>query len=93
VSGTHQNVPAVPDDAERIRAEIELTRQHLGATVEQLAAKVDVKSRARARAAELAGQAKSQVARVTREQPIPLAAAAAGAVVAVCLIFWQRRRR
>jgi Protein of unknown function (DUF3618) len=38
-----------PDDAQRLREEIERTREHLGETVEQLAAKVDVKGRAQAR--------------------------------------------
>lgn len=92
MSGT-QGLPAVPGDAQRIRAEIEQTRQHLGATVEQLAARMDVKSRARARAAELAGQARNRVTRVPREHPVPLAAAAAGAVAAICLVIWQRSRR
>jgi hypothetical protein len=47
-----------PVDAERLRDEIERTREHLGATVDQLVARVDVKSRARAGAAELAGRLK-----------------------------------
>ena len=100
MSGTQQGVPAVPDDAQRIRAEIERTREHLGATVKQLAAKVDVKSRARAQAVELAGQARNRVEKargqavsVARDHPIPLAAAAAGAVAAVCLAIWRRSRR
>ncbi len=46
------------DDAQQLREEIELTREHLGATVEQLAAKLDVKSRARAEAAELTARLK-----------------------------------
>lgn len=45
-----------PDEARRLRAEIEQTREHLGATVEELAAKVDVKNRAQAKVAELRGQ-------------------------------------
>jgi len=100
MSGTQQGVPAVPDNAERIRAEIERTREHLGATVEELAARVDVKSRARAQVVELAGQARSRVEKarsqavsVVRDHPIPLAAAAAGALAAVGLAIWQRGRR
>ncbi len=46
------------DDAQQLREEIELTREHLGATVEQLAAKLDVKSRAQAEAAELTARLK-----------------------------------
>jgi hypothetical protein len=92
MSGAPGGLPAVPDDAQRIRAEIEQTREHLGATVEQLAARVDVKSRARAEAAELAGRARSQATQVAREQRIPLAVAA-GALAAVSLTIWLRRRR
>lgn len=49
-----------PGDAQQLREEIERTREHLGETVEQLAAKADVKGRAQARAAELAGQVTRQ---------------------------------
>jgi LPXTG-motif cell wall-anchored protein len=46
---------AHPDDeAQALRDEIEQTREHLGDTVEQLAAKADVKKQARAGAARLA---------------------------------------
>lgn len=46
-----------PDEAtQQLRDEIERTREDLGATVQELAAKVDVKSRAQAKAAELGGQ-------------------------------------
>ncbi len=46
------------DDAQQLREEIERTREHLGETVEQLAARLDVKSRARAEAAELSARLK-----------------------------------
>jgi len=93
MSGAQRSLPAVPDDAQLIRAEIERTREHLGATVELLAAKMDVKSRARAQATELARQARSRVASVTRAHPVPLAAAVAGALaVVVSVTIWQRRR-
>jgi hypothetical protein len=49
-----------PGDAQQLREEIERTRGQLGETVEQLAAKVDVKGRAQAKAAALAGQATRQ---------------------------------
>jgi Protein of unknown function (DUF3618) len=74
-------------DAQQLREEIERTREHLGATVEQLAAKVDVKSRAQAKAADLARQltwqARSVVAQAQklgapRKHRIPLSAAGAG---------------
>jgi Protein of unknown function (DUF3618) len=93
MSGAPGRLPAVPDDAQQIRAEIERTREHLGATVEQLAARVDVKARARAEAAALAERTRSQVTRVTREQRIPLAAAVAGTLAVISLAIWLRRRR
>jgi Protein of unknown function (DUF3618) len=52
--------PATPDDVQQLEAEIDRTREQLGATVDQLAAKMDVKSRARTKAAQLAGQAKAR---------------------------------
>ena len=55
-----QTQPAVPDNEQELRAEIEQTREELGETVEQLAAKVDVKGRARAKTAELTGRVKDK---------------------------------
>jgi hypothetical protein len=52
-----------PVDGAELRQEIERTREQLGETVEQLAAKTDVKGRARAKATELAGRARRTVAR------------------------------
>jgi Protein of unknown function (DUF3618) len=97
-------------DAERLRDEIERTREHLGATVEQLVARVDVKSRARAEAAALTGRlrraavqarqsapgfarrAMAQGRETARQQRVPLSAAA-GALVALGMVIWQRARR
>ena len=87
------SLPAGPDDMQQIRAEIEQTREHLGATVDQLAARMDIKRRAQAQAVELAGWARTQVTRVSREQRIPLAAAAVGTLAAISLTIWRRRRR
>jgi hypothetical protein len=53
---------AAPDDTLALRREIEQTRAELGDTVEQLAAKADVKGRARAKAAALTGRVKSTAA-------------------------------
>ena len=94
------------DDPERIRQEIERTRQQLGETVEQLAAKADVKSRARAEAAVLAGrlkdrgrsaagsarQAMGKGAAAGRRYWVPLTVAAA-VLVAAALATAQRRQR
>ena len=51
-----------PVDEAGLRQEIERTREQLGETVEQLAAKTNVQGRARAKAAELAGRAKGTTA-------------------------------
>ncbi|HWG60785.1 MAG TPA: DUF3618 domain-containing protein [Streptosporangiaceae bacterium] len=53
---------SVPDDADELRQDIERTRDRLGETVEELAAKADVKSRAKAQAAELAGRLQTKAA-------------------------------
>ncbi|HEX4661207.1 MAG TPA: DUF3618 domain-containing protein [Streptosporangiaceae bacterium] len=52
----------VPAAEQALRREIEQTREQLGETVQQLAAKTDVKGRARAKAAELTGRMKSSTA-------------------------------
>ncbi|WP_369242968.1 DUF3618 domain-containing protein [Streptomyces sp. R21] len=49
---------------EELRQQIEQTRSQLGDTVEELAAKSDVKARARARAAELKGRAGTMTVQV-----------------------------
>jgi hypothetical protein len=50
---------AAPDDVEELKQQIEQHRDQLGETVEQLAAKTDVKGRARAKVAGLSGRVKS----------------------------------
>jgi hypothetical protein len=93
--------------APEIQQEIERTQGHLGETVDELAARADVKARARARAAiikdkaaEMSGQlrqsqlAQSQLAHgdaVRRRWP--LAVAAAGAVLVGSILVRRRRRR
>jgi Protein of unknown function (DUF3618) len=68
-------LPTAPDDAGQLEREIELTREQLGETVEQLAAKADVAGRARAKAAEVSGQVKAKANQARQE-----AAARAGSV-------------
>jgi cobalamin biosynthesis Mg chelatase CobN len=51
------------DEAQALRDEIEQTREHLGDTVEQLAAKTDVKKQARAEAARLGERVRVAVTR------------------------------
>jgi hypothetical protein len=93
--------------APEIQQEIERTQDHLADTVDELAARADVKARARARAAiikdkaaEMSGQlrqsqlAQSQLAQgdaVRRRWP--LVAAAAGAVLIGSILVRRRRRR
>ena len=65
---------STPQTAPEIQGEIERIRERLGQTVEELAAKADVKTRARAKAAEASEQVKrSQVVR--RDWPLVLVAA------------------
>jgi LPXTG-motif cell wall-anchored protein len=67
------------DEAQALRDEIEQTREHLGDTVEQLAAKADVKKQAQAEAARLG-------------ERVPVAVGALVAALAA-LIIWKRRKR
>jgi hypothetical protein len=84
--GKGATVMATAHDARQLKAEIEQTRERLGATVEQLAAKADVKSRARAKATDVAGRA--------GEHWLPLSLGAAGAVMLVtAYLAWQWRKR
>ena len=66
------------DEAQALRDEIEQTREHLGDTVEQLAAKADVKKQARAEAARLGERVRVAVARA-RSQAMLTAAKARSA--------------
>jgi hypothetical protein len=81
-------------DTEQLRREIERTRAELGATVEALSHKADVKAQARAKAAQAKVQAreKAELARSQAQQKpaVPLAAGIGVAIVALWLI---RRRR
>ena len=90
-----------------IQQEIERTRDHLGETVEELAARADVKARARARAASIKDKAagisgqlrQSQLAQnqlvqgdlVRRRWPLVAAAAGAVLVGSVLVRRWRRR--
>ena len=50
-----------------LRQEIEHTRQRLGETVDELAAKADIKARAQAKAAEATAQARDRAAKATAQ--------------------------
>ena len=75
--------------AEELQQEIEQTRQQLGQTVDELAAKTDVKARARAKATEVSG-------RVRRSQLVqrrwPVAALAAGILIAGSVAVWRWKK-
>ncbi len=68
-------------DPDTIRREIAETREELGAAVEELAAKTDVKARAREKLSALKKSA--------RDRPLPVVALAAIVVVSVVVV---RRR-
>jgi hypothetical protein len=71
-----------------IEAEIEVQRDHLAETVDQLTHKLDVKAQAKERAADLKDRATTSDGR-----PRPaLLAAVAGAVAVTGLLVWWRRR-
>jgi hypothetical protein len=74
---------------EQLEAEIGLQREQLAGTVDQLAAKLDVKSQAQQRVASLKDAATTDTG-APRTEVI----AAAGSVVAmvVVLLLWRRRR-
>jgi hypothetical protein len=59
-------IAAPTADPKQLEAEIERTREQLCETMQELAARVDVKSRTRAKAAEVSGRMKSSTARARR---------------------------
>jgi hypothetical protein len=74
--------------AEELQQEIEQTRRELGQTVDELAAKTDVKARARAKAAEVSGRVRrSQL--VQRRWPVALAA---GVLIAGSVAVWRWKK-
>jgi hypothetical protein len=77
--------PQTPDE---IRAEIEMTREELAETVDALQAKLDVKSRAQAKAADLKDRATTDTG---KPRPVVVGAAVA-AVLAVGGLLWWRHR-
>jgi hypothetical protein len=84
---------------EELEADIERKRERLATTVDQLTAKLDVKSHAQAKVADVKSQAKVKVAEVKESattddgKPRPEVLAVAGALVGAALLFiWWRRR-
>jgi hypothetical protein len=80
---------------EELRGEIEETREHLGETVEQLAAKADVKARAHEKVEERKQAARDKAEHVKTEvksKPQIPAGIVGAAVVVVALVVWRNRR-
>ena len=84
-----------PEAALEIQQEIEQTRERLGQTVEELAAKADVKARAREKADEVKARAAEVSGRVKQSQAVrrdwPLALVAAGILATGAALAWRRR--
>jgi Protein of unknown function (DUF3618) len=82
-------------DPEQLRREIERTRAELGATVEALSQKTDVKAQARAKAEQAKTQAreKAELAKSqAQEKPVVPIAAGIGVAVAALLLIVRKRR-
>jgi hypothetical protein len=85
--------------AEELHQEIEQTRQRLGETVDELAAKTDIKARARAKAAEAKVLTRAKAAEVSgrvrrsqlvqRRWPVALAA---GVLIAGSVAIWRWKK-
>jgi hypothetical protein len=74
--------------AEELQQEIEQSRQRLGQTVDELAAKTDVKTRARAKATEVSGRVRRSPL-VQRRWPVALAA---GVLIAGSVAVWRWKK-
>ncbi|QXG75696.1 DUF3618 domain-containing protein [Modestobacter sp. L9-4] len=76
-----------------IQAEIDAARERLGGTVDQLAARLDVPARTRARLTETALRTRDTAVETYRESPPTVLGAAAAVVSAVVgLVVWRRKR-
>lgn len=87
-----------PDDRAQLDREIERTRQELGDTVEELAAKLDVKTRTKEKVADGTEAVKATGQRVAasatdtyRQRPAVVYAGAAAVVLAAVLLVARRR--
>lgn len=84
------------DDPVRLRAQVERTRERLGDTVEELAARADVKARAREKASEARERAShaggAARRRLARAGPVPLIAVGAAVTIGAVGAAVQRHR-
>lgn len=89
----HDKLDDKPNDArtpEQIEADIVAQREQLASTVDELAAKLDVKSQAQRKVAELKDSATTDSG---KPRPEVLAAAGSLVAMAVVLLLWRHRRR
>ena len=86
----NKTTPAPKPTVEELRAEIKQTRAELGETVQALAAKADVKARAKEQV-EVARERALETVR-TNQVPIAIVVAGAMAVVGIILVLRGRRR-
>ena len=77
-----------PADADALKAEIDATREHLGHTVDELAQRLDVPSRAKERALRV----RDTAVETYRESPPAVLGAAALVAVIVGIVVWRRKR-
>jgi hypothetical protein len=88
-----------PTTAAELQQEIERTREQLGATVEELAAKADVKARVQGKAAAVTASVQARVSEVPEwirrsqvGQPRwPLGMTAAGVLMVAAAMIWRRK--
>lgn len=73
---------------EELEAEVAVKREQLAGTVDDLAAKIDVKSHAQHKVAEIKDAATTDTG---KPRPEVLAAAASLVAMAVVLLVWRRR--
>ncbi len=79
---------ASPSDPDAIRADMELTRAHLAETVEALHAKLDIKTQAKAKVADVTSSATTDTGTPRPE----VVGAVVAAVALVAGLVWLRRR-
>jgi hypothetical protein len=106
---SRDTAPAVPDDPEALAEDIKQTREQLGEAVEALAAKTDVKARAREKAAQVSSRVRVTTARAahqardrggqlaaktsTARQALPVVAAGSVTGSAVAVLTYLAARR
>ena len=77
-----------PNDPDAIRADIERTREDLAETVDALHAKLDVKTRAKNKVAQVKDSATNDAG---KPRPEVIAATVAALLLVAGLVWWRRR--